>query len=116
MRQAGRYMPQYRKLRQRHSILDLCRNPELAAEVTLQPVQRLGVDAAIVFADILLPFEPLRLGLSFEAGGGPPIDPPLLPAARVERVPAFHLHPDARYVLGAIRLGRRRPPAGVTPI
>jgi len=49
-------MPQYRKLRQRHSILDLCRNPELAAEVTLQPVHRLGVDAAIIFADILLPF------------------------------------------------------------
>ena len=48
-------MPEYRKLRQRHSILDLCRDPELAAEVTLQPVKRLGVDAAIVFADILLP-------------------------------------------------------------
>src|SRR2546427_9818853 len=72
MRQAGRYMPQYRKLRQRHSILDLCHDPELAAAVTLQPVERLGVDAAIVFADILLPFEPLRLGLSFTAGQGPP--------------------------------------------
>ena len=61
MRQAGRYMPAYRKLRERHSILDLCHTPELAATVTLQPVERLGVDAAIVFADILLPFEPLRL-------------------------------------------------------
>src|SRR5437762_8191520 len=67
MRQAGRYMPQYRKLRQKYSILELCRNPELAAKVTLEPVHRLGVDAAIVFADILLPFEPLRLGLSFTA-------------------------------------------------
>src|SRR5260370_40738725 len=76
MRQAGRYMPQYGKLRQRHSILDLCHNPELAAEVTLQPVERLGVDAAIVFADILLPFEPLRLGFSFEAGGETPNDLP----------------------------------------
>src|SRR4030081_569502 len=72
MRQAGRDMPQYRKLRHRHSILERCHNPELAAAVTLQPVHRLGVDAAIVFADILLPFEPLRLGLSFTAGGGSP--------------------------------------------
>src|SRR6059036_1917136 len=81
MRQAGRYMPQYRKLRKAHSILDLCHNPELAAAVTLQPVERLGVDAAIIFADILLPFEPLRLGLSFAAGEGPHIARPIRDAA-----------------------------------
>src|SRR3989442_15903402 len=77
MRQAGRYLPEYRTLRQKHSLLELCHKPELAAQVTLQPVERLGVDAAILFADILLPFEPLGLGLSFSAGGGPPITPPI---------------------------------------
>ncbi|MGH7607437.1 MAG: uroporphyrinogen decarboxylase family protein, partial [Gemmatimonadales bacterium] len=71
MRQAGRYLPEYRALRERHSILELCHAPALAAEVTLQPVARLGVDAAILFADILLPFEPLGLGLGFAAGEGP---------------------------------------------
>src|SRR2546422_6275503 len=77
MRQAGRYLPEYRALRQRHSLLELCHKPELAAQVTLQPVERLGVDAAILFADILLPFEPLGLGLSFSAGEGPQITPPI---------------------------------------
>src|SRR5438477_10680728 len=71
MRQAGRYLPEYRALRQRYSLLELCHKPELAAQVTLQPVERLGVDAAILFADILLPFEPLGLGLAFTAGEGP---------------------------------------------
>src|SRR5256712_4819106 len=77
MRQAGRYLPEYRALRQRHSLLELCHKPELAAQVTLQPVERLGVDAAILFADILLPFEPLGLGLSFSAGEGPQITRPV---------------------------------------
>src|SRR5256712_1498978 len=77
MRQGGRYLPEYRALRQRHSLVELCHKPELAAQVTLQPVERLGVDAAILFADILLPFEPLGLGLSFSAGGGAPITPPI---------------------------------------
>src|SRR5258706_12697536 len=107
MRQAGRYMPQYRKLRKRHSILDLCHSPELAAEVTLQPVERLGVDAAIVFADILLPFEPLRLGLSFEAGEGPHIDRPIRDAADVEGLPSFYIESELGYVLDASRLARR---------
>ena len=65
MRQAGRYLPEYRAIRDKASLLEICRRPDLAAEVTLQPVERLGVDAAILFADILLPFEPLGLGLSF---------------------------------------------------
>ncbi len=106
-------MPQYRKLRQRHSILDLCRNPELAAEVTLQPVQRLGVDAAIIFADILLPFEPLRLGLSFTAGEGPHIERPIRDAADVERLPAFNVDAELGFVMDAIRLARRELPGDV---
>jgi uroporphyrinogen decarboxylase len=106
-------MPQYRKLRQRHSILDLCHNPELAAAVTLQPVQRLGVDAAIVFADILLPFEPLRLGLSFTAGEGPHIEQPIRDATAVERLPSFDVDAELGYVMDAIRLARRELPADV---
>ena len=106
-------MPQYRKLRQRHSILDLCHSPELAAEVTLQPVERLGVDAAIVFADILLPFEPLRLGLSFTAGEGPHIERPIRDAADVERLPSFNIDAELGFVMDAIRLARRALPADV---
>jgi uroporphyrinogen decarboxylase len=113
MRQAGRYMPAYRKLRERHSILDLCHTPELAATVTLQPVERLGVDAAIVFADILLPFEPLRLGLSFAAGEGPIIARPIRDAADVERLPAFNIDAELGYVFDAIRLARRALPDDV---
>ena len=106
-------MPEYRRLRKRHSILELCHSPELAAEVTLQPIERLGVDAAIVFADILLPFEPLRLGLSFEAGEGPHIDRPIRDATDVERLPAFNIEAELGYVLDAIRLARRALPADV---
>jgi len=113
MRQAGRYMPQYRKLRKRHSILELCHRPELSAEVTLQPVEHLGVDAAIIFADILLPFEPLRLGLRFEEGEGPKIDRPIRDATDVERLPEFNIDAELGYVCDAIRLARRALPAEV---
>ena len=113
MRQAGRYMPQYRKLRKAHSILDLCHTPELAAAVTLQPVERLGVDAAIIFADILLPFEPLRLGLRFAAGEGPLIDRPIRDANDVGRLPSFNVEAELGFVLDAIRLARRALPADV---
>ena len=113
MRQAGRYMPAYRKLRERHSLLDLCHNPDLAAEVTLQPVERLGVDAAILFADILLPFEPLDLGLRFAAGEGPRIDRPIATAADVSRLPHIDPEHELRYVLDAARLARRALPADV---
>ena len=100
-------MPQYRKLRQKYSILELCRNPELAAKVTLEPVHRLGVDAAIVFADILLPFEPLRLGLSFTPGEGPRIERPIREAADVERLPTFNVEAELGFVLDTLRLVRR---------
>src|SRR5690349_24828514 len=74
MRQAGRYMKPYRDIRAKHSILEICKKPELAAEVTLQPVEILDVDAAIIFADLLLPVEPMGLKLEFVAGEGPSID------------------------------------------
>ena len=106
-------MPQYRKLRKRYSILDLCHRPELSAEVTLQPVNQLGVDAAIIFADILLPFEPLRLGLRFEAGEGPKIDRPIRDETDVERLPEFNIDAELGYVCESIRLARRALPADV---
>lgn len=106
MRQAGRYLPEYRALRERHSILELCHAPELAAEVTLQPVRRMPVDAAIIFADILLPFEPLGLGLSFAAGEGPVIARPIRDAAAVAALPAVDPAVDLAYVLETVRRAR----------
>ena len=77
MRQAGRYMKQYREIRAKHSLLEICKRPDLAAQVTLQPVEILDVDAAIIFADLLLPVEPMGLKLQFVAGEGPQIDNPV---------------------------------------
>src|SRR5215470_14959849 len=77
MRQAGRYMKQYRDLRAKHGILEICKRPDLAAQVTLQPIEILDVDAAIIFADLLLPVEPMGLKLRFAAGEGPVIDNPV---------------------------------------
>jgi uroporphyrinogen decarboxylase len=84
MRQAGRYMKQYREIRAKHSILEICRRPDLAAEVTLQPIEVLDVDAAIIFADLLLPVEPMGLKLDFIAGEGPSIDNPIRTSADVD--------------------------------
>jgi len=95
MRQAGRYMPEYRAARAQQSILEICHRPKLVAQISLQPLERLGVDAAIVFADILLPFEPLGLGLSYAAGEGPKIWRPIRRPADVDKLesvdPAQHL-------------------------
>ncbi len=113
MRQAGRYLPEYRALRQKHSLLELCHHPELAAQVTLQPVERLGVDAAILFADILLPFEPLGLGLSFAAGEGPHITRPIHAATQVLELPRVEPATDLGYVMDAARLAARALPPHV---
>jgi uroporphyrinogen decarboxylase len=77
MRQAGRYLKPYREIRARHNILEICKRPDLAAAVTLQPVEILDVDAAIIFADLLLPVEPMGLKLRFVSGEGPVIDNPV---------------------------------------
>jgi len=107
MRQAGRYMPEYRAMRARYGFLDLCRNPLAAAEVTLQPVERLGVDAAILFADILLVLEPLGVGLEFVAGGGPRIARPLRSAADVARLPRVDVDEAVGTVFETVRLARK---------
>src|ERR1700730_12450708 len=84
MRQAGRYMKQYRDIRLKHGILEICKRPDLAAEVTLQPVEILDVDAAIIFADLLLPVEPMGLRLRFAAGEGPVIDNPVRTSSDID--------------------------------
>src|SRR5262249_25647506 len=98
MRQAGRYLPEYRELRGRHAFLELCKTPQLAAEVTLQPIARLGVDAAILFADILLIVEPLGVGLEFAKGEGPVIRRPVRTEADVARLPAVDVAIDVGFV------------------
>src|SRR5215510_13303265 len=86
MRQAGRYMAEYRSLRVKHSILEVCKTPDLAAQVTLQPIERFPLDAAIIFADILLPLEPMGINLEFAEGEGPVIHNPVRDRAAVERL------------------------------
>jgi uroporphyrinogen decarboxylase len=88
MRQAGRYMPEYRRVREHFDFLEMCKRPDVSAEVTITAVERLKVDAAIIFADILLPLIPMEVGLHFEKGDGPVIDRPIRTAADLERIPA----------------------------
>jgi uroporphyrinogen decarboxylase len=107
MRQAGRYMPEYRAIREKHSLLEICYQPELAAEVTMQPVRTLGVDAAILFADILLPVIPLGLGLEFSKGEGPVIARPVRTLGDLAALREVHAETDLGYVMDAIRILRR---------
>jgi uroporphyrinogen decarboxylase len=107
MRQAGRYMSEYRALRERHSFLEMVKTPELAAEITLQPIHALDVDAAIIYADILPPLEGLGLRLSYEKGEGPIIHNPLRSAADIEALTQPDPRETAAYTLDAIRLVKR---------
>lgn len=107
MRQAGRYMAEYRALRAKHSLLELCRTPELSLEVTMQPLRALEVDAAILFADILLPLEPMGAPFSFEKGEGPVIHQPVRTRAQVDALRVVDPHEGLGYVLDAVRLIRR---------
>ncbi|MGH9649404.1 MAG: uroporphyrinogen decarboxylase [Terriglobales bacterium] len=116
MRQAGRYMPEYRAVRQRHSLLEICQTPELAAEVTIVAAEKLGVDAAIIFADLLLPLEPMGLPFHFEAGEGPVVEKPLRDAADVAALSTDGAS-DLEYVAESIRrvaahFGERLPVIG----
>jgi uroporphyrinogen decarboxylase len=110
-------MSEYRSLRERYSLLELCRTPDLATEVTLQPVRRLEVDAAIVFSDLLLPFEPMGLSFDFVRGEGPAIEHPLRSDEDIRRLRTFEPREGLDYVLQAIRqiktaLGGRVPLIG----
>lgn len=104
MRQAGRYQPEYRAIREKVSFLELCKTPDLAAEVTVLAAEQLGADAGIIFADILLVLEPLNIGFSFEKGDGPKIHEPVRTAAQVDGVAeSIDAEASLGYVLEAIR-------------
>ena len=106
MRQAGRSFAAYRSLRKRYGILELAKTPELCAEVTLMPVRELGVDAAVLFADIMLPLEPMGVGLRIEPEVGPIIDRPIRSAADVAALRPFD-PAEVSFSLDAIRIVRR---------
>ncbi|MGH2349948.1 MAG: uroporphyrinogen decarboxylase family protein, partial [bacterium] len=89
MRQAGRSQPEYRSLRQRYAFLDLCRHSDLVAEITLRPVEQLGVDAAILFADIMLPLRGMGVAFELEEGAGPRVGSPLRTGRDVEALHPF---------------------------
>jgi uroporphyrinogen decarboxylase len=107
MRQAGRYMVEYRTLREKYSILDIIKTPELACEVTLQPINAFDLDAAIIFADILPPLEGMGLELDFIKGEGPTIYNPIRTLADVERLRVLPAEETLGFTLDAIRLVRR---------
>jgi uroporphyrinogen decarboxylase len=102
MRQAGRYMPEYRAVRKQHSLLEICKNPTLAAEVTISAAEALGVDAAIIFADLLLPLEVMELPFQFCAGEGPVIERPVRTKQDIS-----HLRTDRASELGYVSEGIR---------
>jgi uroporphyrinogen decarboxylase len=103
MRQAGRYMEEYRKLRAQHDFLELCKQPDLAAEITVTPVERLGVDAAILFADILLILDPLGVGLEYSKGDGPVIHRPVRSARDVDSLRSFDPGRELSFVYEAVK-------------
>lgn len=106
MRQAGRYMAEYQRIRAKHGILDVCKTPDLAAEVTLQPIERFDLDAAIIFADILLPLEPMGLQLTFREEEGPVILNPVRHQDDVTRL--RQVEPDAfRFSSDAVSLTKK---------
>jgi uroporphyrinogen decarboxylase len=107
MRQAGRYLPEYRAVRERADFLTMVGTPELAVEVTLQPVDLLGVDAAIIFSDILVVPQAMGMELTVEEGVGPRFHHPLRAAADFDRLADIDPERELRYVLDAIRLARR---------
>jgi uroporphyrinogen decarboxylase len=106
MRQAGRYMEEFRAIRQKHSLLEVAKNPELAVEVTLQPLKKLNLDAAIIFADILLPLEPMGIRLEFQKGEGPVIHNPVRSKADVEALRVIDAGEDLSFVAQAVRMVR----------
>jgi uroporphyrinogen decarboxylase len=104
MRQAGRYMPEYRVIRAKHKLLEICKTPELAVEVTLQPLRAFSVDAAILFADLLLPLEPMGAPFDFHTGEGPLIERPVRSAEDIEALRVIEPEDGLGYVLKTISL------------
>ena len=107
MRQAGRYMKEYRALRKKYSFLEMCKNPELAAQVTLQPIERFKLDAAIIFSDILIPLEPMGVEFEFAKGEGPVFHHPLRERKEAEKLRLFKPEEEIPYLMKAIQIVRR---------
>src|SRR5712692_4615555 len=103
MRQAGRYMPEYQRIRKQHSLIKICKTPALAAEITITAAEALGVDAAIIIADLLLPLEVMGLPFHFSSGEGPVIEKPVRDQADISRLRTDHTA-DLGYVAAAVRL------------
>ena len=116
MRQAGRYLPEYRKIRERTDFLTLCKTPELAAEVTVQPVDLIGVDAAIIFSDILVIPDAMGMDLSFSEGVGPVFSSPIRNERDARNLRTIDPGEDIRYVMDAIRLVKKELNGGVPVI
>lgn len=104
MRQAGRSLPEYRALREKHSILEMCSTPELAAQATMQPVERLGVDAAILFSDIVVPLRAMGVDLDIKPGVGPVITNPIRTVGDVDALIPLEPATGVAYVLDAIKI------------
>src|SRR6478672_9936832 len=106
MRQAGRSPPEYREPRKQYNLFEVCRRPELCAEVTLQPVRRHGVDAAVMFADIMLPVLGMGIDVELVESVGPVIAEPVRTATDVERLQVPDPHESVPFILEAVRLVR----------
>jgi uroporphyrinogen decarboxylase len=107
MRQAGRYMKEYRALRKKYSFLEMCKNPELAAQITLQPVKKFNLDAAIIFSDILIPLEPMGVDFEFAKGEGPVFHHPLRERKDVEKLRVIEPEEEIPYLMKAIQIVRK---------
>lgn len=107
MRQAGRYLPEYHEVRSRGTFMETCRHPERSAEITCQPIRRFGMDAAVIFSDILVPAEAMGMDVDFIEGKGPQVGPPLRSRADVDRLHGFDPDEDTGFLGDAIRLVRQ---------
>ena len=107
MRQAGRYMKEYRALRKKYSFLEMCKNPELAATVTLQPIEKFKLDAAIIFSDILIPLEPMGVEFEFAKGEGPVFHHPLRERKDVEKLRVIEPEEEVSFLMKAIQIVRK---------
>ncbi len=116
MRQAGRYLPEYLDVRKKHEFLEVCSIPELACEVTLQPIRRFKFDAAILFSDILVPLVPMGINLSFGKGHGPQIANPVRSTRDIQNLKNFEPREELGFVLDAIRMIRAELPTDVALI
>lgn len=115
MRQAGRYLPEYRELRKKHSFWEMCRTPELAVEVTLQPLRRMEIDAAILFSDILVPLVPMGAAIEFYEGQGPVVEKPIRTAADLASLKVIDANETVPFVMEAIKILRHEL-AGKVPL